>query len=234
MLRSVLVALCAILGAGLAFIALPGMEMTATAAQAGGAPACPEKLVGQASLVCGCSAEAAASGSVWGSELYTDDSTICRVAVHAGAILPSGGAIWAFERPGQAAYTASERNGVSSSAWGSWARSIAVRAAAEAPADARPWAAACPANAGGLEAGAFLTCSCSIEAIGAGVVWGSGPYTADSSICRAARHAGAVSTAGGEVRLRVGTGRESYAGSERNGVSAGQWGSFSASFAFDR
>jgi hypothetical protein len=232
MLHETLFAISVAAGAGLAVVALPGMGTSASAAQAGGAPACPEKLVGQASLVCACSAEATAVGSVWGDELYTDDSAICRAAVHAGAIPESGGTIWAFERPGQPTYAASQRNGISSSAWGSWARSIAVRPASEAPADAKPWAAACPANAVGLQPGAALTCSCSIEAIAAGSVWGSGPYTADSSICRAARHAGAVSAAGGEVRLRVGEGRESYVGSERNGVTAGQWGSFSTSFAF--
>jgi hypothetical protein len=219
---------------GIGAAAMLSDGLTPAFAQGSGARGCPEKLVGETSLVCTCSAEAATSGAVWGSDLYTDDSAICRAAVHAGVIPDSGGAIWAFERPGHDAYPASQRNGVSSSAWGSWARSIAVRAASEAPIDARSWSAACPANAGGLQRGASLTCSCSIDAIGAGAVWGNGPYTADSSICRAARHAGAVSAAGGEVRIRVDAGRESYAGSERNGVTAGSWGSFSTSVVFER
>lgn len=225
----ILFALCLLVGAGLALAFLPGAETPARASLAG-APACPERLVGQPSLVCGCSAEAAASGSVWGNELYTDDSAVCRAAVHAGVIGPGGGDIWVFERPGQASYPAVERNGISSSAWAAWQRSIAFRPASEAPIDAKPWAQACPANAIGLAVGTRLACACSIEALQAGSVWGSGPYTADSSVCRAARHAGAVSASGGEINVRITAGRSSYPASERNGVSASQWASYDTSF----
>lgn len=233
MLRNVTFAVSLVLGAGLALTALPKAEAEALAQSGAAIPACPERFTGQASLVCGCSAEATASGSVWGSDLYTDDSAVCRAAVHAGVIPARGGAVWVFERPGQDGYPAADRNGVSSGSWGSWQRSIAFRPASEAPADAKPWAEACPANAQGLDAGARLTCACSIEAIASGSVWGSGPYTADSAICRAALHAGAISSAGGEVTLGVTSGRDSYAASERNGVAAGQWGSYPKSFAFE-
>lgn len=232
MLHRVLFASCLLAGAGLVLAFLPGTEMPVRAALAG-APACPDRLVGQASLVCGCSAEATASGSVWGSDLYTDDSRVCRAAVHAGVIGPEGGDIWVYERPGQSAYPAVERNGVSSSSWAAWQRSIAFQPASEAPADAKPWAQACPANAVGLAIGTRLACSCSIEALQAGSVWGSGPYTADSAICRAARHAGTVSTSGGEIAVRVTAGRSSYPASERNGVSTSQWASYDTSFEFD-
>lgn len=226
-MRGFIFSLSLVAGAGLAFSIAP-----AEAGQA--AAACPEKLVGQDSLICGCTGEAAASGSVWGSDLYTDDSNICRAARHAGMIGPDGGTIWVFERPGVDAYPAVERNGVSSSSWAAWRRSIAFRPAAEAPSDGAPRIAACPSTAATLAIGTELSCSCTIEAIGAGMVWGGGPYTADSGICRAARHAGSIGAYGGMVRVRITPGEPGYPASERNGIRAGQWAGYEKSFVFER
>lgn len=228
MRRVVLFAICLISGAGFAAALMPA------SAQSGAPAACPDRLVGQDSLVCACSAEAAGSGSVWGSGLYTDDSNICRAAVHAGTISAGGGTIWVFERPGQKSYPAETRNGVASSSWGEWTRSIAFRPAAEAGAADGPRAEACPANVAGLEVGTSLTCHCTIEAMGSGSIWGDGDYTADSILCRAARHAGAVGAYGGTVRARVTAGHASYPAANRNGISSGSWGGYRASLTFER
>lgn len=230
MLRTLIFGATLIIGAGLASLA----AAPARADQAPAAAACPEKLVGQDSLICACSAEATASGSVWGSDLYTDDSNICRAARHAGLIGADGGTIWVFERPGLDSYQAAERNGISSSRWATWRRSIAFRPASEAPADSAPRAAACPSNATTLEIGTALSCSCTIEAIAWGSVWGGGPYTADSGICRAARHNGGITAYGGNVRVRVTPGEASYPASERNGISAGAWPAYDKSFIIER
>jgi hypothetical protein len=59
--------------------------------------------------------------SVWGTDIYTDDSRVCSAAVHAGFItLQSGGTVTIEIRAGQDSYAASTRNGVSSGSWGSW------------------------------------------------------------------------------------------------------------------
>lgn len=217
-----------ILGTGLAAALLPAN------AQSDAAPAaCPERLVGQDSLVCACSAEAAGSGAVWGSEIYTDDSAICRAAVHAGMIPDSGGTIWVFERPGQPSYDGTVRHGITSSAWPAWQRSIAFRPASEAGTGGAR-AEACPANAAGLRAGTSLACHCTIEAMASGSIWGDGVYTADSILCRAARHANAVGANGGLVRARLAPGRDSYAAASRNGIASGSWGSYATSLVFDR
>lgn len=63
-----------------------------------------------------------------------------------------------------------------------------------------------------------------------GSVWGSGPYTADSPICVAAVHAGAIGSGGGDVDVSVGPGLGSYKGSTKNGVTTGSWGPFPKSF----
>ena len=101
-------------------------------------------------------------------------------------------------------------------------------AAAQAP------IAPCPYSAVRLAVGAELRCSCPASATMSGSVWGSGPYTADSVVCRAAVHAGAIRREGGEVRLRVTAGRERYRGSERRGVITGTWSAFPTSIEFDR
>jgi hypothetical protein len=65
--------------------------------------------------------------SVWGTEVYTDDSSICSAAVHAGAItLEEGGEVTIEMAPGEDAYEASEENGVESLPYGAWGGSFIV------------------------------------------------------------------------------------------------------------
>lgn len=64
--------------------------------------------------------------AVWGTGVYSDDSSVCTAAVHAGAIGFDGGRVVIEIRPGQSSYAASERNGVSSDEWGAWDGSFAV------------------------------------------------------------------------------------------------------------
>jgi hypothetical protein len=57
---------------------------------------------------------------VWGTNFYTDDSSLCVAAVHAGRITTSGGRITAMISGGRSSYTGSTRNGVTSFPWDSW------------------------------------------------------------------------------------------------------------------
>jgi hypothetical protein len=67
-----------------------------------------------------CPAPGAAS-TVWGTDTYTDDSSVCTAAVHSGLItLAAGGDVTIEIRPGQAAYVASTRGGVTSASYGTW------------------------------------------------------------------------------------------------------------------
>jgi hypothetical protein len=64
---------------------------------------------------------------IWGSDTYTDDSSVCTAGVHAGKItLADGGRVIIEMRPGQSAYTASTRNGVTSLQYGSWMASYVL------------------------------------------------------------------------------------------------------------
>lgn len=58
------------------------------------------------------------NGTVWGSAIYSDDSSICTAAVHDGKITTaSGGRITIEMRPGENIYRSSTRNGVTTTAY---------------------------------------------------------------------------------------------------------------------
>jgi hypothetical protein len=82
-----------------------------------------------------CPAGNSATGSIWGTDVYTDDSSVCSAGVHAGVITQAaGGSVTIEIRPGQSTYTSTTRNGVYSYAYGSWTGSFAVvNASASAP-----------------------------------------------------------------------------------------------------
>ena len=65
-------------------------------------------------------------GSVWGADTYTDDSSICWAAVHAGAISRAGGRVVIEMREGQNSYRGTDWNGVVSQDWGAWEGSFVV------------------------------------------------------------------------------------------------------------
>ena len=72
----------------------------------------------------------AAPGSVWGSDLYTDDSALAAAVVQAG-VLRDGetGVVKVTILPGTDSYAGADRNGVASADWGSWNGSYRVEAA---------------------------------------------------------------------------------------------------------
>ena len=73
---------------------------------------------------------------------------------------------------------------------------------------------------------AVVSCSGSCGCTGA--VWGEGPYMADSAVCRAARHSGAIPYTGGVFRVKTMPGQNKYVGCACNGVTSfgyGRWGS---------
>jgi Caspase domain/LCCL domain len=85
-----------------------------------------------ASLVCTCSAEAASlSRPIYGSEIYTDDSPVCRAAVHAGAVPADGGTVIVRQRGPQTAFASSNRNGVATLSWPQSSTSFSVARAGD-------------------------------------------------------------------------------------------------------
>lgn len=78
-----------------------------------------------------CPSGKARSGQVVGSGPYTDGSSICAAAVHAGVFKPASGGVVTIElRPGQAHYRASLNHFVQSESYeGFWSGSFLVIAA---------------------------------------------------------------------------------------------------------
>jgi hypothetical protein len=72
------------------------------------------------------------AGSVWGTEIYTDDSSVCTAGVHAGLItLEDGGRVVIEIAEGLEEYTGSLENGIESYDYGSWGGSFFFPAAGE-------------------------------------------------------------------------------------------------------
>lgn len=81
-----------------------------------------------------CPGNGALSGRLWGTDFYTDDSSICTAAVHAGKITVQGGGLVTFEVRGDAApYKGSVRNGVQSRDYGTWGRSFTFSRSSDKP-----------------------------------------------------------------------------------------------------
>ena len=65
---------------------------------------------------------------IYGSDVYTDYSSICTAAVHAGLFsLADGGKVTIEYRPGRSIYGSTVRNGIKSNTSGEYARSFVVR-----------------------------------------------------------------------------------------------------------
>ena len=93
-------------------------------------------------------------------------------------------------------------------------------------------AATCPANFSmHQESTLTIICYCAPGAF-KGRVWGTGVYTHDSALCNAARHAGAVGSSGGMIRVKGAPGRNAYQGTASNGVTSANYGSYPWSFRF--
>jgi hypothetical protein len=60
-------------------------------------------------------------------------------------------------------------------------------------------------------------------------VWGNGPYTGDSCICKAAKHAGVIGENGGSFNVSKDAGLSSYESDEANGVTTSTYHAYDPS-----
>jgi len=67
-----------------------------------------------------------ADGDLWGTEIYTNDSSICKAAVHMGVIDDTGGDVAVTHVEGQSAYVSTIQNGIESQAYDEWPDSFSV------------------------------------------------------------------------------------------------------------
>lgn len=222
--------------------AMAGAAVLLVALAAGATAAdCPDSFTGLASLAVGKSIDCTCgpdqlSGSVWGTGRYTGDSSLCAAARHAGAIGTDGGRVTVYRCGACPAVVGSTRNGIESRDWGPYDLTFAFTWPAPScrpspEASALPRCPATMGEQGGRRTAEPLECACAASQV-SGNVWGSEPYTFDSSICAAARHAGVIDTDGGEVLVFAARGCASFKGSTRHGVTSADWGPYQDAFAF--
>ena len=181
-----------------------------------------------------CDCIGSSSGAVWGSQIYTTDSNICRAATHAGVISVSGGSVMVAPVQGCRFYDGTQAHGVSTSSWGGYENSFYFPAVSQGVCPIRKEGDLCPPNFKSIPKSqqAAFRCMCSPK-VSSGNVWGTSTYTSDSSICNAAQHAGVISAHRGEVLVKATKGCQKYIGTRQNGVTTQSWGSYPLSFYFD-
>ena len=178
-------------------------------------------------------------GAVWGSTTYSDDSSICTAAVHAGLITARDGGAVTIEATGaQSRFRSTTRNGVESMSFGSWPGSFVFATEEDGSQLAGPafewidWRTDASEMRGWGGGGFQATFACPAGGQER-TVWGSGTYTDDSSICTAAVHQGLITFAeGGVVTVEIISGQSEYESDTRNGVETWSYGSWSGSFRF--
>lgn len=249
-------------------------------------------------LTCSCPAKGSDpnhSGSVWGTDVYTADSYICKAARHAGAIGATGGQVVLQMLPGQASYRGSSRNSETTRSYGRYRASYrfvslegsggtigsastggrgslvvdlpdfdmsmvysagkkggglggalgsisrssgnaAVRDAAGVG-EALLGAGVAGGSQGAEDIGEckgaskwhdkpgkLLSCTCPASPNERSPIWGTGTYSGDSYICKAALHAGAITRSGGRVAIQMMPDQQSYAASVRNDITSMSYG----------
>lgn len=217
------------------------VAVTATGLAQAQTPPCPDNFLSYGtlgvgkSLTCTCSPDQF-TGSVWGTDRYTADSSICAAARHAAVVGASGGKVTVYREGSCPGVTGSTRHGVTSREWGAYDKTFAFEHPAPPclPQTGEAGVEPCPANMIGQESRLTtegLECTCAPQQM-SGSVWGSDIYTFDSSICAAARHAGMLPAAGGSVTVFTAGRCSRFVGTARNGVTTGDWGPYDNTFAF--
>ncbi len=179
------------------------------------------------------------AGAVWGSGPYTDDSSVCTAAVHTGLItFAAGGSVKITVSQGQGSYRKSLRHGVRTSNFGRFSGSFFFKQAKPTPVDLASPTTSKPSvttwstspSAHRAKIGHRFDYQCPPKGSNANV-WGSGPYTLDSSVCNAAVHAGLITRSkGSRVPIEITRGLGQYPGTSKHGVTTSRWAAFHTSF----
>jgi len=170
----------------------------------------------------------ASSGNVWGTGLYTDDSSLAAAAVHAGALRAGEwGVVDVTVLPGQSSFTGSSANGVTSRPYGSYPASYQVSRNTSKGMYVLPD----PDRMTQFRDGRGEVLYFRVTGTSRGSVWGTEVYTDDSALAAAAVHAGFLKEGEtGIIGVMSLPGQDKYVGSTRNGVKSSDFWQYGGSY----
>ncbi|MCQ2257711.1 MAG: hypothetical protein MJZ41_06940 [Bacteroidaceae bacterium] len=190
------------------------------------------------------------NGRIWGDGVYTDDSDLATVCVHAG-ILRAGetGIIQVTKKPGRSSYPSVSRNGVKSISYGAWDGSYSValynsntstsntttNKQSQSTTSQRNASVNAPQGPTNLKEYRKSTLPnngvYTVTGRTNGRIWGDGVYTDDSDLATVCVHAG-ILRAGetGVIQVTKKPGRSSYPSVTRNGVKSISYGAWDGSY----
>ncbi|XP_026863253.2 cysteine-rich secretory protein LCCL domain-containing 2 isoform X1 [Electrophorus electricus] len=157
---------------------------------------------------------------VWGTSYYDVQSSICRAAVHHGVIDNTGGLVDITRQDNFPFFVKATKNGVESLSKYKTANAFMVAKVHIASVDCYTTVAEiCPFRSTSSHCPRVdCPANCKNEPSYWAPVIGSNIYADNSSICRAAIHAGVIKATGGSVDILALDKRKSYAGSLKNGI----------------
>jgi LCCL domain len=179
---------------------------------------------------------ATTGGSVYGTDIFVAGSFLAMAAVHSG-VLKEGqrGVVKVTVLPGQQAYTATTRNGITSNAYGGNTVSFKVERAYGFLLSSSTKVLADPGTLTSYRGQVGKTFLFEITGTTDRSIAGSDIYTDDSALSTAAVHAGALRAGQTAiVRVTILAGQETYTASTRRGVTSGQSTAFPGSFRVER
>jgi len=168
-----------------------------------------------------CTAVGEPSKNIWGTDEYADDSDICSAAIHAGVLQRNQvGMVTIVTGHGASSFQGSERNNVISLSYLNG--DATYRFDTSTDPGLVSWTTTAERIPPGFAEPVYVICPSAGPTDG--LVWGSGPYHSNSSVCLAAAHAGVITLAdGGPVAVTKLEGTQSFTADPRHGVDSRAW-----------
>ena len=170
-------------------------------------------------------------GGVYGTDVYPSNNAICIAALHAGKITKDGGTVTVQLNPGEKEYKGSTRNGVETTDLPGTPRSMTFVDGPGSEAVKKIHLAHIPrikwdtkftatgfANRNLVGQRFTFRCPAAPSDMRPRIIYGTDSYDFPSMVCRAAVHAGKITTDGGIVTVQMDPGVKKLVGSIRNGI----------------